>query len=453
MNQPSHTRRATLVDGGIATKRWAVFVLCLLIALSVGYTAGAGGVDVIRILVDGREIATDVPPLNVNGRVLVPIRFVAEALGAYADWDGPSKTVIITRNGGGSITGQTPLPTGPIPVFPGYFRNPDYANPQVFLTGGPQTTTTPLITQTADRFNDRKDVTTIQEIWQWCSDNLGPGEADKFCRTADNILTSRIATGCTDYGLAFAVLARAKGIPTVFVQTARIDWVEDQVTNSSEKGMIRGHILVEVFIGGQWYLVDSTAGKLFLSYDKTNFSLPDGYYVFAKSLEVYDSGVKSESENASVMQRLFGSFDLKQYVNPKYDYIDLNTGAKQASGDSLPPQTQTRDVVIVGPREPVELFWKRFVQSPATTCSFDNLSADQLNAASSVVLLYSPDQDQQVPDCLLSVAPELRSGSGQMQLSTMRGGQRLVVIKAANSAALVDAVESLPADILTVDTR
>jgi len=52
---------------------------------------------VIRIFVDGLEIATDAPPVIVQNRTFVPVRFVSEALGATVDWDEGTRTVIITR--------------------------------------------------------------------------------------------------------------------------------------------------------------------------------------------------------------------------------------------------------------------------------------------------------------------------------------------------------------------
>jgi hypothetical protein len=40
-----------------------------------------------RIVVNGRGVAYDVPPKIVNGTILVPLRFVGEALGATVSWD------------------------------------------------------------------------------------------------------------------------------------------------------------------------------------------------------------------------------------------------------------------------------------------------------------------------------------------------------------------------------
>jgi hypothetical protein len=46
-------------------------------------------------IVNGVEIALDVAPFIVNGRTLVPIRFISEAFGAEVVWDGTTKTVTI----------------------------------------------------------------------------------------------------------------------------------------------------------------------------------------------------------------------------------------------------------------------------------------------------------------------------------------------------------------------
>jgi hypothetical protein len=45
--------------------------------------------------VNGLPVSLDVPPQIINGRTLVPIRFVSENLGAEVNWDGNTKTVTI----------------------------------------------------------------------------------------------------------------------------------------------------------------------------------------------------------------------------------------------------------------------------------------------------------------------------------------------------------------------
>lgn len=50
----------------------------------------------IKLIVNGQEIQCDVPPQNINGRVLVPARFIAESLGASVAWDAANNAVVIT---------------------------------------------------------------------------------------------------------------------------------------------------------------------------------------------------------------------------------------------------------------------------------------------------------------------------------------------------------------------
>ena len=47
----------------------------------------------IRVLLDGRELAFDVPPQIINGRTMVPMRGVFTELGADVVWDGATQTV------------------------------------------------------------------------------------------------------------------------------------------------------------------------------------------------------------------------------------------------------------------------------------------------------------------------------------------------------------------------
>jgi hypothetical protein len=66
-------------------------VICSL--MFVGSSAIAG--SPIKLFIDGEIIQCDVPPQIINGRVMVPARFVAEPLGARVEWDERSQTVLV----------------------------------------------------------------------------------------------------------------------------------------------------------------------------------------------------------------------------------------------------------------------------------------------------------------------------------------------------------------------
>ncbi|MBQ9518896.1 MAG: copper amine oxidase N-terminal domain-containing protein [Firmicutes bacterium] len=51
--------------------------------------------------VDGEEVTPEVPQQIIEGRFMLPLRAVGEAIGADVDWDGETKTVIIKEHKGG----------------------------------------------------------------------------------------------------------------------------------------------------------------------------------------------------------------------------------------------------------------------------------------------------------------------------------------------------------------
>lgn len=68
----------------------------------------------IKLIVNGKEVPCDPPPQMINNRVFVPVRFVAEALGANVDWNHEKNTVIINTN----INDQQPTQTKEVTTMP-----------------------------------------------------------------------------------------------------------------------------------------------------------------------------------------------------------------------------------------------------------------------------------------------------------------------------------------------
>ena len=54
-----------------------------------------GDKKAITILVNGKEVKTDSPAFIKDGRTMVPVRFISEALGLKVDWDQATRTVTI----------------------------------------------------------------------------------------------------------------------------------------------------------------------------------------------------------------------------------------------------------------------------------------------------------------------------------------------------------------------
>ena len=58
---------------------------------------------VISVLFDGKRIAFDQLPVIENGRTLVPLRAIFEKIGATVEWDGDTQTVIAKSTENGTI--------------------------------------------------------------------------------------------------------------------------------------------------------------------------------------------------------------------------------------------------------------------------------------------------------------------------------------------------------------
>lgn len=196
----------------------------------------------------------------------------------------------------------------------------------------------------------------------------------------------------------------------------------------------------------------SAAGRLFVNYDKSSRSLPDGYYVFAKSIEVWDFGVMDERQNHSTMMRIFDGFDASLYKDPKYDYVDLVTGERR-KGEEFKAQSQQSPgparSAVVGQRAPVELFTSRFGSylGRRNQCAFALVTESDVASASNLVLLYTPDLAGQVPQFLYGFVPELKAAGADSAMSFVKNSKRVILVKALTEQELVSAVSALPTDI------
>lgn len=73
-------------------KRISALALAMVMAMPAAAFA-----DDININVNGVSLETDQPPVIENGRTLVPLRAVAEALGCQIEWDDVSKTASFSQ--------------------------------------------------------------------------------------------------------------------------------------------------------------------------------------------------------------------------------------------------------------------------------------------------------------------------------------------------------------------
>ena len=78
-------------------KKFIAIFLAILIAISSFTTIGEFSEKQITVTLNGKLISFDVQPVNIDGRVLVPVRAIFEALGATVEWNGAKNEAISTK--------------------------------------------------------------------------------------------------------------------------------------------------------------------------------------------------------------------------------------------------------------------------------------------------------------------------------------------------------------------
>ena len=79
-----------------------VVLLFLSMSLQLSNAASADTSD-IRVVLDGLQIRFDVPPQVISGRTMVPMRAVFEELGARVEWNPSTQTIIATTDSGDTL--------------------------------------------------------------------------------------------------------------------------------------------------------------------------------------------------------------------------------------------------------------------------------------------------------------------------------------------------------------
>ena len=74
------------------------FIAGLLMGFLLTFSVAAYAAGDIRLVINGKDITDtmDVKPQVIDGRTMVPAKYVAEALGATVTWDSAKSSVIIT---------------------------------------------------------------------------------------------------------------------------------------------------------------------------------------------------------------------------------------------------------------------------------------------------------------------------------------------------------------------
>ncbi|ATY86046.1 hypothetical protein CVV65_14825 [Kyrpidia spormannii] len=91
------TGRRNGLTGKVRRPGWAVAPLLVLGSCLISPGVSQAAADHPALYVDGKRLTNDVPPYIVRDRVMVPVRAVAESLGASVSWNERQKTATVDR--------------------------------------------------------------------------------------------------------------------------------------------------------------------------------------------------------------------------------------------------------------------------------------------------------------------------------------------------------------------
>ena len=79
-------------------KKLLSLVICLSLTLGLPAVPVMAAASDIKVTLNGKELAFDVPPQIINGRTMVPMRKIGESLGAKVDWSEELQGVFISTD-------------------------------------------------------------------------------------------------------------------------------------------------------------------------------------------------------------------------------------------------------------------------------------------------------------------------------------------------------------------
>lgn len=187
----------------------------------------------------------------------------------------------------------------------------DYGSPEFYLDLSNSFGDSSKIMEIAKGLKAQSPEKTLLSINHWISQNLtnNPDLAYSW-RNFDSVMETKFTSGCADYALVFAALARACGIPTVFVKTMDVDWIHEfRKTGTCENWM--GHVFLEVHWKRKWRLLDPEVLKLYEDYDPAMRILPGLRYAYDKGSDPFQLVLSLDFERwKKQTSDYFRNFDL-----------------------------------------------------------------------------------------------------------------------------------------------
>lgn len=211
---------------------------------------------------------------------------------------------------------SSPIPT---PTVDGI----DYDSPESYLALPDTLGSQKRIEQIAQEIPGDTFEAKLDGIAQWIGTHLEVDpDAAYHWADVDRIVNDGRYGGCADHALVYGALARALGIPTVWVKTMDVEWIR-AFQDDPEPSSWNGHVFLEVHDGKRWLLLDAQAQRLYEDYETGARILPGDRYAYDKGGDPFEMVLSTRWEAWLEQTRTtFTDFDLARLPVPEGRPID-----------------------------------------------------------------------------------------------------------------------------------
>jgi len=207
------------------------------------------------------------------------------------------------------------------------FDSIDYSMPKSYLEIPTTLGDIRNIAKQADQLKGRNDRATVRKVLEWMEGNLrcDPNKAYEW-RNYDDVIREGCYASCADQAIVCGVLLKGAGIPTVWVKTMDASWIWE-FKKGREPDTWSGHVFLEVYVDGNWALLDPGAKLLYENYWPKNRILPGNRFAYHKGADPKEMILSLQWEEWKSQTRIYFA-----KLDPSELPIDL------ASARSLVPQ-------------------------------------------------------------------------------------------------------------------
>jgi hypothetical protein len=292
------------------------------------------------------------------------------------------------------------------------FDRIDYSNSQAYLFLNDRMGSQDRIMKAASQIEGTTPEEKLVSIHNWLESNVSYNANYGYdgWRTFDQMLDDKTYGGCATYSVLFGSLARACGIPTIWVKTLDADWIRGFRTKGKE-GNWNGHVFLEIYIHDRWLLLDDTQLILYKDYDTKTRILPGNRYAYDKGGDPYELVLSARWELWKKQTRAyFADFDLSKLPmgngrNLLPHKIPEGSGLKYPAVYVFSSYENSRFFGQLG-KFLFPKLTQHFTGRHHTFEDYDEQLNDYANPGDTIILLFTAEEKDAMPEAFRDLLPK-----------------------------------------------